>query len=361
MKKTFIYAAFAALLLAAGTVPAWGQASTLGIKGKVTQNGKPLANVQVVLTRPENGKTLKTKTDKNGEFILVGVELAKYEVTVLGKDGEQLSKNETSFDQLGGQASTLTIEINDTGGGSGEKGLTGPPGPRPKYSKEQIEEMKARRAKIEPLVAKVQEAYAQKNWPAAETALRELIAADPERWGSYQALGNTQFNLGKYQEAVQTYEIGIQKAQKTPSDPQDPTSDPSKIKAGIGQMLTQQGNAYLKLGKTNEAVAAFTKAAPMNANPAIAYYNLCVVLYNTGQLQDVGPACDKAIAADPKRPDAYFIKARALYENAKTDASGKHLAPAGTIEALKKYLDLVPDGPHATEAKLMLEGIAAPN
>jgi tetratricopeptide (TPR) repeat protein len=361
MKKIFSYAGVAALLLATGAVAAWGQAITLGVKGKVTLNGKPLANAPVVFTRPENGRTLKTKTDKNGEFLLTGVELATYEVTVLGKDGEQLSKDETTFSELGRKDTILKIDINDTGGGSGEKSLTGPPGPQPKLTKEQIAEMKARRAKVEPLVAKVQEAYGQKNWPAAETALKELIAADPERWGSYQALGNTQFNLGKYQEAAQTYEIGVQKAQKTPSDPQDPTSDPSKIKAGIGQMLTQQGNAYLKLEKTNEAVAAFTKAAPMNANPAIAYYNLCVVLYNSGQLQDVGPACDKAIAADPKRPDAYFIKARALYENAKTDASGKHLAPVGTIEALKKYLDLVPDGPHATEAKLMLEGIAAPN
>ena len=361
MKKTFIYAAVAALLLAAGTVPARGQINTLGIKGKVTLNGKPLADVQVVLTRPDNGKTLKTKTDKNGEFLLTGVELARYEVTVIGKNGEQLSKDETTFNELRPQSSFLTIDINDTGGGSSEKGLTGPPGPRPKLTKEQIEEAKARRAKIEPLVAKVQEAYGQKNWPAAETALRELIAADPERWGPYQALGNTQFNLGKYQEAVQAYEIGVQKAQKTSPDPQDPTSDPSKIRAGIGQMLTQQGNAYLKLGKTNEAVTAFTKAAPMSASPAIAYYNLCVVLYNSGQLPDVGPACDKAIAADPKRPDAYFIKGRALYENSKTDASGKHLGPAGTIEALKKYLELVPDGPHATEAKLMLEGIAAPN
>jgi tetratricopeptide (TPR) repeat protein len=361
MKRTLIYAAVAALLLAAGTVPAWGQISTLVVKGKVTLNGKPFANAQVVFTRPENGKTLKTKTDKNGEFLLNGVELAKYEVTVLGKDGEQLSKDETTFDDLYRKETILKIDINDTGGGSGEKGLTGPPGPRPKLSKEQIEEMKARRAKIEPLVAKVQEAYGQKNWPAAETALRELIAADPEHWGPYQALGNTQFNLGKYQEAAQTYEIGIQKAQNTSPDPQDPTSDPSKIKAGIGQMLTQQGNAYLKLGKNNEAVAAFTKAAPMSASPAIAYYNLCVVLYNSGQLQAVGSACDKAIAADPKRADAYFIKGRALYENSKTDASGKHLAPAGTIEALKKYLELVPDGPHATEAKLMLEGIAAPN
>jgi hypothetical protein len=33
--------------------------------------------------------------------------------------------------------------------------------------------------------------------------------------------------------------------------------------------------------------------------------------------------------------------------------------PDGTAEAFQKYLELKPDGPHAAEAKAMLEGMGA--
>src|SRR5256885_4369493 len=47
-------------------------------------------------------------------------------------------------------------------------------------------------------------------------------------------------------------------------------------------MLTNEGNAYLKLHKNTEAVAAFTKAASMDPNPGVAYFNLCATQYNAG-------------------------------------------------------------------------------
>ena len=73
-------------------------------------------------------------------------------------------------------------------------------------------------------------------------------------------------------------------------------------------MLTQQGNAYLKLRKNKEAVDAYTKAASYDPNPATAYWNLCATQYNTGNVDGALDACNKAIVADPGKADAYFIK-----------------------------------------------------
>ena len=45
--------------------------------------------------------------------------------------------------------------------------------------------------------------------------------------------------------------------------------------------------------------------------------------------------------------------------SSKLGKDGKLEAPAGTAEALNKYLELAPDGPHATDVKQMLTAIGA--
>ena len=58
-------------------------------------------------------------------------------------------------------------------------------------------------------------------------------------------------------------------------------------------------------------------------------------------------ACDKAIAADPKKADAYFIKGFVMLGNATIGKDNKTVVPPGTVETLKQYLVLAPNGPHA--------------
>src|SRR5262249_8998270 len=130
--------------------------------------------------------------------------------------------------------------------------------------------------------------------------------------------------------------------------------DPAKKKAAIAKMLTQQGNAYLKLRKNKEAVDAYTKAASYDPNPGTAYFNLCATQYKTGNVDGALDACGKAIAADPSKADAYFIKGSLLVGASKTDASGKVIAAPGAAEALKRYLELAPNGAHAKDVKELL-------
>jgi tetratricopeptide (TPR) repeat protein len=93
----------------------------------------------------------------------------------------------------------------------------------------------------------------------------------------------------------------------------------------------------------------------VNPNPALAYFNLCATLYNEGDKDGAIPACDKALAADPNRADAYFIKGSVLIASSQTGQNGQVTAPPGTVEALKKYLELAPDGPHVKDVKDMLK------
>jgi tetratricopeptide (TPR) repeat protein len=195
------------------------------------------------------------------------------------------------------------------------------------------------------LIAKAQAAIDAKQWPDAEAALKQLSASEP-RWEYLQALGTAQMNQGHYADSLDSYQRAIELAGKNASP------------AAIAQLYTAIGNANLKLKKNDAAIAAYNKAAALDPNPAVAYFNICAVMFNMGQTAaKTVPACDKAIAADPKKADAYFIKGSSLYGEGALDKSNKFVVPPGTVEALKQYLVLAPGGPHAQDIKLMLDAL----
>ena len=125
-------------------------------------------------------------------------------------------------------------------------------------------------------------------------------------------------------------------------------------------MLTNKGNAFLKLKRNDGAIAAFKDAAGYSANPGTAWFNICATEYNIGNTADAVATCDKAIAADPKKADAYFIKGSYMFANSVLDKDKNFVVPAGTIEALKKYLELAPDGAHAGDVHQMLDYLNKP-
>ena len=378
MKKSLVVARLGALLLAVAALPTRAQTVSAQVDGTVTESGKPLPKVTVTITNKGTGKVFKIKTDKNGKFLMVGVPYGEYEVEVTSESGEKLFHQKTTQIMPGdtSSASVMKIDINETqsnssgqggqnvqGTPSGQAGSTEKGQPQPKYTKEQIEEIKKQNAKAEntnALIKQATDAMQAKNWQGAQEPLQQLITIDPNNWQYQSAMGDVYLNLGQFDQAVDTYQKGIQAAESnTAVDPKNPATDPAKKKVGEAKMLTNQGNAYLKLHKNAEATAAFTKAAAMDPNPGTAYFNLCATQYNTGNVEGALAACDKAIAADPNRADAYFIKGSLLIASSTTDKEGKITAPPGTADALNKYLELQPDGPHAADVKQMLAYIGS--
>jgi len=197
----------------------------------------------------------------------------------------------------------------------------------------------------------VQKSIAAGDWQGAATALKELIPKDG-RWSNYQALGDVDYNLGQYQDAVTAFDSAISGALA------DKQTGHDTLKTALGQMFMAKGHALAQLGQDNDAITAFTEAAEEMDNAGQAYFNICALEYNDS-LTTLDPvkACDKAIAADPTLADAYFIKGSILVSQAKIDDKGKQSFPPGTGEALQKYLDLAPTGPHAQDARDMLSAV----
>ncbi len=195
------------------------------------------------------------------------------------------------------------------------------------------------------LVAKAQAALQARDGAAAEGLYRQLTGVAPANWTYLQGLADAQSLQGKYADAAATYDQAI---------PPALAAGDEKSRWAAGAMLTVQGNAYLKLKRTAEAMAAYVKAAPLMQNPAVAWFNLCAVAYNIGNIPTAKSACDKAIAADPNKADAYFVKGSLMVGDSKTGANGKILPPKGTVETLQKYLALAPNGPHVKDVNEML-------
>jgi Carboxypeptidase regulatory-like domain/Tetratricopeptide repeat len=320
MKKNPIVFALAALLFAFGFLPSRSQTVGAPAEGKVTQEGNPLPNTQVVFTNTDTSKSYKTKTDKKGEFVLVGVPYGSYQVEVFGEKGEKLFSERTSLGTDNtSSTNVLKIDIPKGGAVQADSKFGVPNPPAPKLTKEQLAKIKADNEKIaglNSLINEAQSARQAQDWPKAENALKQLVAAAPDssRWDFYLALGDAQSRSDKFQEAVQTYDKGIQIAQSlasgaTPADPKNPNSSPSAARSGAVRMLTSQGNAYLKLQKADEAIAAFKKATDMEPTSPVGQYNLCGVEFTAQKYDDAKASCNKYLQLDPNGAHAGEVKA----------------------------------------------------
>ena len=189
----------------------------------------------------------------------------------------------------------------------------------------------------------------------AMQACSKAVATDGNRWDAYQLLGGMQQTAGQDQQAIDTYQKGIQAADKMAAV----SLNSSQAKVGIGQMLDAQGNLYVHMKKFDDAIAVFSRAVDYAAYPPREYFNICAAYYDTNRMEAAAEACDKAIGGDPRMADAYFVKASALYGKSKLE-HGKLAVPPGTQEALSRYLELSPQGDHAADARQMLSKIGAP-
>jgi len=180
----------------------------------------------------------------------------------------------------------------------------------------------------------------------AQTLMTQASAAKPDASVLWVELGNAQFCLKKYDDAVTSLKkaIDLDAASKKPNP---------EVQGGAGNTL---GESLANLKKVDEAQAAYEAAAKINPTQAGMYYqNEAIVMNRTGNVDATVAAADKAIAAAPDKPTPYYLKGQALINKASVDPkTGKIVAPPGCAEAYQKYLELAPDGPFANDAKAVL-------
>jgi tetratricopeptide (TPR) repeat protein len=337
-------------------VPAFAQMATVKGVAKDT-DGTPIATGTVDMVSHENGRKISLKTQKNGEFMSIGVPPGVYHV-YLSKDGKQLWDGDNFQVNLsapnGENILDLDLQKKQMQAATGNaKGMTEEQKKQMQEALKQQETVKKENMKIGELNKMLQDAKAahDANNDAQAVAVMQQAA---QSGGNYDQVWGV---MGQYQTYAKQYDEAAA-SEKKAIEIANASTDP-KAKARVAQWQNLLGQAYSRTkGHSDEAVAAYQAAAQADpANAGMYYFNMGAVLTNSGKVDDANAAFDKAIAADPTRADAYYEKAVNLMQKATADSSGKLTAPPGTAENFNKYLELQPDGPKAEQAKQMLAAL----
>jgi len=349
MKKIFL----ALTLVVALVAPVSVLAQRVTVRGHVTgDDGKPLAGADIVLVNKDNGQKFTMKTDKNGDFVNIGVTFGSYHLTV-NKDGKVLYNHDIAAD---GEDKDLDINIPKAQAQQKQEALKQLTPEQRKQIEEQQKAAEAERTKVANLnqmLATADAAEKAGNLDQAISTYKQATEADatqPVLWarlgGAYLAAGGKA--AGDRAAATEDYTQAVDAFKKAIA-----------LNGSVAGYHNNLGQAYAKLGKTDEAMAEYTAAAQLDpANAGLYYYNLGAILTNAGKLEEANAAFDKAIAADPNRAEAYYWKGVNLLSKA-TLKDNKMIAVPGTAESLNKYLELAPNGPHAASAKELLTSIGA--
>ena len=354
------------------------QTGTASIHGHVNNPvGQAITSGEVRLTTdrtadPKDMKyAYKFPIDSNGDYKGAEIAPGKYLVFVF-QDNKTLDFTQDTVAFANGDDKTVNFDMS-----------------RPEYIKalppdqqKQIEEYKKKNAEVSASNQKIQnlntlltQARADNkagNYDAAIKAMQDATAAKPDEGILWITLGDAQLGAadtaakaakaagtsptdpaiaGKYNDAATSYKKGV--------DLNAASKKPSPETAAVG--YNQLGQVYAKQGNAKDAADAYEQAAKaVPTNAGMYYFNEAATLYNAGKLPESEAAADKAIAADPKKAEAYYIKGQALITQATVDPkTQKIVAPPGTAEAYQMYLELAPDGPHATDVKGILDSIGA--
>lgn len=213
------------------------------------------------------------------------------------------------------------------------------------------------------LKATYDQAMQARDWVAALAAAQQLVDANATS-ANLLLLANAQLyaatgqsDPGPMEASLATYDRALAAAeQEKPAPGQPDQAQPDQTwKDGIAKIYVGKGNVLLKLKRDAEAIDNYNRAAELSSTPGKAYFNVCATAYNTGDVNGAITACRKSVQVDPTNANAWFVLGSSLFAGASANASGKFVISAETRQALEKYLELDPNGPHAADTKQMLD------
>jgi tetratricopeptide (TPR) repeat protein len=359
MKLRNLAVATAGLLMAALT--SFAQVTT--IEGMVKGNdGKPLEKAEVLIIRTDIKANYKTKTDKKGHYLYMGLPIGTYNVELMvdGKKVDQVNAVRTSlgdpkpvnFDlqnnaSINQAKQAEMAKAAETGQISKEleRGLTKEQKEAmEKQIKERSEQMK-KRGDLNTAFNAGMEAMKVNQFEEAVTQFTKAAEVDPGQIAVWSQLGEAGVKLAATKtgpefdaaigKALQAYQKSIE------LKPDDPGAH------------NNYALALVKAKKMPEAQAELKKAAELDPpNAGKYYYNLGAVMVNANQQAAATEAFKKAM--ETNYPEAYYQYGVTLVSSAKIEADGKITPAPGTVEAFQKYLELAPTGTYAQASKDML-------
>ncbi|HEV2350316.1 MAG TPA: tetratricopeptide repeat protein [Terriglobia bacterium] len=333
------WAAFTILLWGlASAVPAFGQ--TGGLTGAVQdEKGNVMVGNPILIERMDVKGVYKTKTDKKGHYIYIGLPLGSYKVTLLDPGGREIYH----FGNVHVGIGDPTVIDFDLAKEKAAEVKAQEANPEVQKQLQEQEKQQKQFAGLKTFFDQGQALYNDKKYADAAAAFEQAVplAKDKNLVAVLSRLADSYSQAHQYDKAEENYQKAIQ---LSPTD--------ASLHNGLG-------NVYANSNKVPQAQAEFQKSAELDpAGAAKAYFNLGATLYNTGKMDEAADAFKKATEKDPKYADAFALMGRALMGKVTLGPDGKTvIAPPGTVDAFETYLKLDPNGKYASEAKGDLDAI----
>ena len=302
MRTYLIRGVLAFFVVLAVSAPAAAQSV---IRGKVLdQGGKPVEGATVTIEATESNRKAQVKTNRNGEFMQIGLPTGQYNVTAEKDKLRQVLQARISQ----GMPVELAFQLSPASGLTPEQMKQ--QAAMAEMAKTAIEAMRAGRddeaiTKFNEIVAKIPTcsdcyynlgvAYTKKTqYAEAEGAFQKAIELAPSNGDAYTGLANV-YNAQK------KFDLAASASAKA-----------AELSAGAGgggaEASYNQGVIMWNAGKYAEAKDQFASAVKADPNMAMAHYQLGMANLNLGQIPDARAAFEGYLKVDPNGPKAAEVQ-----------------------------------------------------
>jgi tetratricopeptide (TPR) repeat protein len=293
-----------AVLLAVSAAPALAQSV---MRGKVTDaEGKPVPDATIVFEATDANRRTQTKTDRNGDFLQVGLSSGSYKVTA-SKDGVGTQTLQANVRQ--GQNNPLNFALTPSSGLSAADkeaavALQAAAGAA-------MEAMKAGRhdeaiTKFNEVLAKMptcadcyynigMASVGKQDLPGAEAAFKKAIELKPDSAEAYTGLAGVYNSQKKFDLAAEASSKAAQLS--------------GGAAGGGAEASYNQGVILFNAGKFAEAKTQFEAATKVDPNMGMAQYQLGMTALNLGQIPEAISALEAYLKVDPNGSKAAEVKA----------------------------------------------------
>jgi tetratricopeptide (TPR) repeat protein len=285
------------------------------VRGKVVDGqGKPVPDATVLFEATDANRKTQTKTDKNGEFLQVGLSSGAYKVTA-SKDGVGSQTLNSNVRQ--GPNNPLSFSLSASSGLSNAE--------------------KEAAVALQAAAGAAMEAMKAGRHDEAISKFNEVLAKMPNCADCYYNVGLAYVGKQDLTQAEAAFKKAIE------------------LKPASPEAYTGLAGLYNSQKKFDLAAAASAKAAELSggaagAGGAEASYNQGVILFNAGKFAEAKTQFEAATKADPNM-------AMAQYQLGMTSLNLGLIPDA--VTALEAYLKADPNGSKAAEVKAALPALQA--
>ena len=261
------------------------------------EEGNPVKDARLTFSDAERGLKFVLKTDKNGQFMKVGIPPATYRITV---EAEGFLTLDSEARIRFGMRERLDVKLKKT-----------IPSP------DRDEDMAAG-----------SQFFREGIYDQAADRFRKVVERYPTHYEGHFNLGLSLLKKGEVDGAITALEKAVE-------------LNPQSV-----DCLFALGEAYFAKGASEKAEESFSRAIALNPESPLAHYNLGIAFYKLGKNEEALVSFEKSIALKPDNSSAHYQAGLAAIRLENFEKA---------IKSFEEFLRLEPNAPEAAQVKTMIE------